>query len=261
MPESPTVKGFTDAAWWDAYWEGLPLPSEVHRGDGPVPDAILDVFDRFLPAGGDVLEIGGSPGRYLAYLHRSRRSRPIVLDNSPVGVAAAERNFELLGMSGRAVLGDMFDDDLAIEPVDVVYSLGLIEHFDDSEAVVRAHLRHLKPGGLLLLGAPHLGRVNADLFRRLSPSIFETHDARSADPRSWNAFAGQLGLETLHTAYTGGFAPEQFWRQESDRNVDRLLGTTLKYLGWLLSRPELRALRRLNHRLWSAYSIAVYRKT
>ena len=260
MPEADSVNRFTDPAWWDDYWQGLELPAEIHSGDGPVVDAILDVFDRYVPVGGEALEIGGSSGRYLVYLHRTKGTTPVVLESSPVGHAAAERNFELLLVPGRAVLGDMFDEDLEIAPVDTVYSLGLIEHFDDTEAVARAHLRHLKPGGTLVIGAPNLGGINGPLFRRLSPSIFETHDARSADPRTWEAYERALRVEVVDKAYVGGFDPELFWRLESRRKMDWLLAITLKQLGHLMRRPRLKPLRRFNHRLWSAYSIAVYRR-
>ena len=259
-PDTAAVTRFTDPAWWDSYWQGLELPAEIRKSDGSVSAAITDVFDRFVPQGGTALEIGGSSGRYLVYLHRTRGTRAIVLESSPVGHEAAERNFEMLGVPGHAVLGDMFDEAVEIEPVDVVYSLGLIEHFDDVEAVARAHLRHLKPGGILLIGAPNLGGVNAPLFRRLSPSIFETHDARSADPRRWEAFERSLDLEVLYKAYIGGFEPELFWRLESRRKVDWLLAITLKHLGRLFHRPRLRRLRTVDHRLWSAYVVAVYRK-
>jgi SAM-dependent methyltransferase len=260
MPENAAVTRFTDPDWWDAYWQGLELPAEVKKGDGAVIDAILEVFDRYAPSAGEALEIGGSSGRYLVYLSRTRGLKPVVLESSPVGHAAAERNFELLGIEGRSVLADMFDEDVEIEPVDLVYSLGLIEHFDDTEAVARAHLRHLKPGGTLIMGAPNLGGVNEPLYRRLSPSIYESHDQRSADPRTWEAYERALGLEVVHKAYVGGFEPELFWRLESTRKIDWLLAITLRYLGRFLRSPRLRAWRRLNGRRWSAYAIAVYRK-
>ncbi len=260
MSDDAAVTRFTDPEWWDAYWQGLELPAEVRKGDGGVIDAILDVFDRFVPPGDEALEIGGSSGRYLVYLYRKQGTRPVVLESSPVGHEAAVRNFELLGVPGRAILGDMFDESLEIEPVDVVYSLGLIEHFDDTEAVARAHLRHLKPGGTLVMGAPNLGGINAPLYRRLSPSIFESHDARSADPRTWEGYERALGLEILHKEYVGGFEPELFWRLESTSKLDWLLAITLRELGKLWRRPRLRWLRKHNHRLWSAYVIAVYRK-
>jgi SAM-dependent methyltransferase len=260
MSDSAAVTRFTDPAWWDSYWQGLELPAEIHKHDGPVVEAITDVFDRFLPTGGSALEIGGSSGRYAVYIYRTRGSTPVVLESSPVGHAAAERNFELLQVPGRAILGDMFDESLDIEPLDIVYSLGLIEHFDDTEAVARAHLRHLKPGGTLIIGAPNLGGVNGPLFRRLSPSIFESHDAASADPRNWEGFERDLRLDVVHKAYVGGFDPELFWRLESRSKLDWLFAVTLKHLGRLLRRSRLRPLRRFNHRLWSAYVVAVYRK-
>src|SRR4051812_48992694 len=80
MPEPATLTRYTDPDWWDSYWQGLELPTEVRNGDGGVVDAILDVFDRYLPASDSALEIGGSSGRYLVYLYRTRGMRPLVLE-------------------------------------------------------------------------------------------------------------------------------------------------------------------------------------
>ncbi len=261
MSDSATVQRFTDPGWWDAYWQGLELPTEVTKADNLLVEALTDVFDRHVPIASDsnVLEIGGSSGRYLVYLQRRSGCKVHVLESSPVGCEAARRNFELLGVTGEVTYGDMFDESLALPAMDVVYSLGLIEHFDDPAAVAAAHLRFLKPGGTLVIGAPNLAGINKRLFDRLSPSVFETHDARSADPESWVEYERANRLEPVFKAYIGGFEPTLFWRVDRDRKTDVAIALALKQVGWLLNLQASRFLRRFNHRAWSAYAIAVYR--
>jgi hypothetical protein len=68
-PEPPQMLG---SETWDDYWRELRLPVEVEKGGSLYVDAITDVFDRFLAQEDrlSVLEIGGAPGQYAAYIHR-----------------------------------------------------------------------------------------------------------------------------------------------------------------------------------------------
>jgi hypothetical protein len=117
----------------------------------------------------------------------------------------------------------------------------------------------LKPGGLLVIGVPNLAGVNRVLFNRLSPSIFDTHDAGSADIDSWAAFERECKLTPLFKGYIGGFEPTMFWRVDRDRKSDVALALTLKQVGRVTNARWTKSLRRLNDRRWSAYAIAVYR--
>lgn len=55
----------------------------------------------------------------------------------------------------RAALADTRRLPFADASFDVVYSMGTIEHFDESESAVREMARVLRPGGRLLLGVPN----------------------------------------------------------------------------------------------------------
>jgi SAM-dependent methyltransferase len=258
MPDEPTR--FTTAEWWDDYWQGTPLPQRLDFGTSVYVDELLRVLTRYLPdrPGSSVLEIGGAPGRYLAFLH-GRGYEVTALEYSPVGVQLTRENFRRLGIPARVVHGDMFDRDLDIPQQDAVYSLGLIEHFDDPAAVARAHARLIQPGGILIIGAPNLLGLSRWLHRRLSASVLESHHWPSTDPAGWSVFERELGLELLFKEYVGGFEPAVFGRLESDAFVNRLLWRVLWALRWPLGRRWARRLRRHNSPLWSGYVIAAYR--
>src|ERR671930_48109 len=251
----------TDSAFWNEYWDSVQLPLEVQKSSSLLTRAITDVFDRFLAGKQQqsVLEVGGAPGQYAAYVHRRLGHTVTIFDNSRVGCDKARENFNLLRIPGRVVFGDMFTPPPDLSRFEVVYSLGLIEHFQDIVRAVRAHTRLVKPGGLLILGIPNLRGLNGFLMRRLAPSFLDKHELEAMDESAWDAFEEALGLDRLYRAYIGGFEARTFWRCESRALSDRLMHQVLWYVGKGLDREKLWFLRRLNSRYWSAYLIGVYR--
>jgi len=247
---------------WDDYWRNLRLPVEVGKGDSLYIDAITDVFDRYL--GGNrslsVLEIGGAPGQYAAYVWRRFGHKVAVLDNSAIGCTKARENFELLGISAPVYEADMFAQTARL--FDVVYSLGVIEHVatrKDLVTMIAGHLNHLRPGGLLIVGCPNFRGLNRLFARRLSPSSLAIHNLDVMAATAWDEFEQAFGLERFFRDYVGGFEPSMFWRRERDRFRDRALWRGLHLSARVLGSRKLWVLRKINSRAWSGYLLGVYR--
>src|SRR5215210_5368799 len=169
--EAPAAaQTLADEAYWDRYWSRITLPREHrHTPRAHYLNAILGVFDRWLPAepGWTVAEVGGAPGQYLAYLHRSHGYRVTCIDLSATGCAKTIENFRLIGIPGDVVKADITADVSELPAFDVVYSLGLIEHFADRRRVVENHARLVRPGGYLVLGVPNLRGLTGWFMRTL----------------------------------------------------------------------------------------------
>lgn len=251
----------TSPQWWDDYWGRISLPAEVNPASTYV-GAILRALERHLPrgAGLSALELGAAPGRFLVHLHRRFGYEVRAVEYSPLGCELLRRNLNMLGVRAEIHPGDALDPGLRVEPADVVYSLGLIEHYHDTGAVARAHLRCVRPGGVVAIGAPNLLGLNRRLHRWLAPSVLESHLAATTDLRRWREFERALGLEPLFRGYVGGFEPGHFIHQVERRGPGPwALWMTLRGLRRALEPKAARALRRLNSRLWSGYVLAVYR--
>jgi 2-polyprenyl-3-methyl-5-hydroxy-6-metoxy-1,4-benzoquinol methylase len=250
----------TDESFWNDYWSSVQLPIEIDKSRGLVIAEITDVLDRYLQRDRamSVLEIGGAPGQYAAYVHKRLGHSITILDSSPLGCEKTRENFDLLGIPGDVINGDLFDLPSGLARFDAVYSLGLLEHFDDVTAVVRAHMNLLAPGGTLLLGAPNLVGINRLLLRRLSPDFLSTHQEEATRVPTWDRFETDLRLTRLFRAYLGGFDPSMFWRCESRKLGDRVLHQFLRQLAKGLERPRTRFLRRPNAPSWSAYIMGAY---
>jgi 2-polyprenyl-3-methyl-5-hydroxy-6-metoxy-1,4-benzoquinol methylase len=255
------VNRLTNESFWDDYWSSVRLPIEIDKSKGFLVAEITEVFDRLLAHDRalSVLEVGGAPGQYAAYVHKRLGHTITVLDSSPLGCAKTRENFELLGIPADVVQGDMFAPPQSLTRFDVVYSLGLIEHFEDVTAAVRAHMGLLVPGGLLVLGAPNLYGINRSLLHRFSPSFLSKHHVEATYGSTWDRFENELRLTRLFREYLGGFDAGIFWRCESRGLVDRVLHQVFLRVGKGLERPRMQFLRRQNARYWSAYIMGVYR--
>jgi SAM-dependent methyltransferase len=259
---STSPPSLTNPAYWDRYWDRISLPRELRRTPGAhYVNAILDVFDRFLPRDATLsaAEIGGAPGQYLAYVHKSRGYRVTCIDYSETGCRKTRENLGLLGIRGDVIRADITDDLSGLPRFDVVYSLGLIEHFADRVPVVGQHVRLVRPGGYLVLGVPNLRGITGWFLRTLQPSVYAAHEIAAMNLEGWHEFESAFDLRVIWKGYVGGFEPNIFAR----RRESRRLGTLVPYAAARVMNAGLSRrfgfLRRINGPRWSGYAMAVYR--
>jgi SAM-dependent methyltransferase len=255
------MSALTTPDHWDDYWDKVLLPVAVAPGAATSTTAILNVIDRFAssPSPLSVLEIGGAPGGYLVHLWRAFGHEVCVLDSSPAGIELTRKNFELLGVPGRVLERDMFGRNESNLTFDIVYSLGLIEHFQDISSVIDAHLRYTKPGGTLIIGCPNFRGVNRILLRRLSPSLLSWHNLDAMNVHLWSHFEHQFELDVRFRGYVAGFQPAAFWRYEHPSVFNRALSRVLAEIGRRMTGRLGTALSHWNSPLWSYYAMGVYR--
>jgi SAM-dependent methyltransferase len=252
-----------DQSYWDSYWSPVDLPIEVTRSDtnSASKDAILDVLEEHVKRRPElsVLEVGGAPGQYLAWMARRLGCSCAVLDNSEVGCEKARRNFEALGIDLAVYERDLFGEDLdSVGKFDVVYSLGLIEHFENFEGSIERHAALARPGGTVIIGCPNLRGLNWLLMRLMRPRALATHNLTSMAIDRWDSAARRSGMDAVFTGPIAGFDPRMFTSLERRGLVAQALRRGMLIMDAVMR--SLRPLRRLNSRWFSGYLIAVYRK-
>ena len=249
----------TERSYWDDHWERITLPAEVSRLDGtPLIAAEIDIFERFLPHRSlSILEIGGAPGQYLAYFYRHFGYTVSSLDYSPSGCEKTRENFKLLNIPGTVYQQDLFGDLSHLPQFDVVYSMGLVEHFEELSGVVGKHVELLRPGGLLVIGMPNLRGINRFFLERLAPDMLGNHNLDSMVVANWKGFEDEFKLETLFKGYVGGFEPMTFMVEEAEgKQVTRFAA---RMLNGLFHR-RIKLFRKFNAPFFSGYIMGVYRK-
>jgi 2-polyprenyl-3-methyl-5-hydroxy-6-metoxy-1,4-benzoquinol methylase len=123
-----------------------------------------------------VLEVGCAPGKHLAYLAKLRKARVYGVDYSEPGIAFSKQLFSRLHLQGEFRCEDVFTTTFPKGFFDVVYSLGVIEHFDNPRAVIEAHVLLARIGGLVLIAVPNYAGIYGRLQRFFDPENLKIHN-------------------------------------------------------------------------------------
>lgn len=251
----------TEKEHWDNYWREFDLPVElIQSPDNLLINEELNLFNTYFPKDPlSVLEIGGAPGQYLVYLSKQFGYQVNCLDYSEVGCQKTIENFKLFNIPVTVYQKDIFKDLKDIPRFDMVYSMGLAEHFNDLSGIVEKHLDLLKPGGILMIGMPNFLGINHFFLKRLAPSLVEKHNLESMDIKNWKKFENEFKLETIFKAYVGGFEPSTFLVREKTDFVNNILFLKARILNRIFHK-NFRFLRRFNSKHFSGYMIGIYRK-
>lgn len=165
------------------YWDTIHASSAV-RMRLPVPLEVgvrnfSRLMRRYVRPGHRVLEVGFAPGKYLAWVAKRLGAEVAGVDYSPHGVETAQRLFGAVGIRGDLRCEDAFAMTFAPGSFDIVYSLGVIEHFDDPSDIIGRHVAMARPdGGLALLVIPNYGGIYGRLQASFDPENLAIHNTK-----------------------------------------------------------------------------------
>lgn len=259
------AKKLTEKEFWENYWEdNNEKISEIKRSiQRSSVNSILDVFDNYLPVNSSfhILEIGGSPGRYLIYMAKKFKYHVHSLDYSKIGNEQTIKTMNAAGIPIKVYERDLFSENFNkdMQLFDIVYSLGFVEHFEDLNIVVKKHTELLKPGGILLLGVPNLGGIYRFFLKKTAPQHLGIHNLNSMNINNWIKFENELNLIPLFRGYIGGFEPMVMQKIEKNNLTNRFLNFIVRRLVLIFS-FQLNFLKKFNSRFWSGYLIGIYKK-
>ncbi len=217
----------TDRKFWANYWESktdlafaVPANYTFHQlfkklmANKPIKTAI---------------ELGGFPGYYAIFLKKYFGLDTTLFDfyvHQPVLEQVLAAN-QLNQQDVKVIEGDLFKFE-ALQQYDLVLSCGLIEHFQDTQDIIKRHLTFLKPGGTLFITLPNFTGVNGWVQRKYDIDNYDKHNINSMDPVKLAAYCEQLGLQQVEAYYYGHFS---IWI-ENMKQQSRLTKGFLKAL-WL----------------------------
>lgn len=96
-----------------------------------------------------VLEVGCGRGSLSCYFSDDGFDCTL-LDLSPDVIEIAKNIFSRNNLPARFLVGDAYDLDFENKTFDLVFSIGLFEHFEDIETPIKEQLRILDKGGLFI---------------------------------------------------------------------------------------------------------------
>jgi 2-polyprenyl-3-methyl-5-hydroxy-6-metoxy-1,4-benzoquinol methylase len=164
-----------------AYWDDIHAASHIRmRLPSRLDVSVLNftrLMARFVRPGMRVLEIGFAPGKYLSWVGKRLGARVAGLDYSPSGIATAKKLFDAVGVEADLRCEDLFETTFEPGSFDLVYSLGVIEHFDDPRDIVSRHVSLVRPnGGMALVAIPNFGGIYGRIQRSFDPESLLIHN-------------------------------------------------------------------------------------
>lgn len=187
--------------YWESHWRTAALPRQVRphgRGVGTFVDRAFHRSLRALLADRTagsfrLLEAGCARSAWLPYFAREYGCAVTGIDYSPTGCALARQVLTEAGVEGDIILGDFRQPPAAlIGSFEAVVSFGVIEHFEDTAAVLSALARFLRPGGVLIATVPNMAGFVGRVQKAIDPVTFGLH--RPLTPGGLASAAAAAGL-------------------------------------------------------------------
>jgi 2-polyprenyl-3-methyl-5-hydroxy-6-metoxy-1,4-benzoquinol methylase len=205
------MKPVTDLAgqshWDERYARAKPAAADWKPADYDslaLARVLLDTGKRVRPH--TILEVGCGDSRWLPYLARELGVESACgIDYSPVGAELARERLAASGVRGEVHCVDMFHAGAEqVGRYDLVYSLGVVEHFEDTAAAIRAILAFVKPGGTLITEVPNMRSFHGLLSWLYQPAVLRKHKPLTLAQLA-RAHHG-LGLEDIRAVRSGLFS-------------------------------------------------------
>ncbi len=195
----------TDREFWIAYWES-------HRDEVnsivPAHNLFSGVFQNAINTSNikSSCELGGFPGTFSIYLKRKYN-----LDTTLVDYVIHQ---DLL--KDVLATNQLNSDDLKIIEADIfnyqpqtqydlTFSIGLIEHFEDTKKIISLHLDYMKPGSDLVIFLPNFRGLNGWFQRTFDRDNYDKHNIKSMDPKMLLTVCKSLGLKEVNVQWYSHF--------------------------------------------------------
>ena len=194
--------------FWEKSWEESPLGKYYGIEKYLAINKKLDsLFKRFLDKGGKrILEIGCAKAKWLIHFAKEFGYEVYGIDYSEKGVEIAKRNLKIAGVEGTILCEDIFQTSLKGESFDIVYSMGLIEHFENPAEIIDAHIKLLKEKGTLIVTMPNLKDSLSFTLNKImgnEKTLLETHNLSIMDKKVLRELLPGKGIKILTLDYFG----------------------------------------------------------
>lgn len=196
------MKNLTDRQFWSKYWSTKKATTIVTS-----KYAFHDLFDQTLhkKTNGNMLEIGGFPGYFAVYFHKFWNYKTTILDYFVAKKFLSNVwKSNSIGQNDIEVLEKDFFSFSTNQQYDLVYSLGFIEHFDDTLDVIGRHWNLVNKGGELLIVYPNFLGLNGHLQLCWDPDNLNKHNLECMDIARIKGYLKELKIKNAKVYYWGG---------------------------------------------------------
>lgn len=170
------------SSFWDDWWKRYPLPPAIdpyRSGLKNYPfrrfhDYFSEVFQGRAAQEKKLIEIGCAQSVLLPYFARYFGFEVYGLDRSELGCQRARMILERENVNGEIYCSDFFSaPDSLHHQFDVLFSMGVVEHFENTAEAVKAMALLLRPGGRMVTNIPNFTGVLRAYQKVLDKAIYD----------------------------------------------------------------------------------------
>lgn len=205
---------FTDNEFWKLYWD---KHNFENKGSFLFENLVKD-----FPRNVKLLEIGGFPGKFVAYFNKKLNCNVTILDSyiDPSKIRKVEDINGVEQNSIKYIKADFLTTSLN-EEYDIVCSFGFLEHFINTKDIIERHLKCLKKGGTLFITIPNFKSINGLVQRIFHKENYIRHNIKCMDIH--------LLVEIMKEFHMEKFIVEYYGRSVIWLENDAKIGTINKY--------------------------------
>lgn len=162
-----------------------------------------------------IVEIGFVPGKYLCYFEKQFNAECHGYDYSENGCKQASQFLSEQSSSVHVHHQDVLETPPKISNrAQLVYSIGVVEHFEDPFGMITAHLAPLADDGVAIIILPNYQGLNLWVQRHLDPDNLDIHNLKSMTSAFWEKYATEFPDFEFKTQEFGRLNPWMFslWR-------------------------------------------------
>jgi 2-polyprenyl-3-methyl-5-hydroxy-6-metoxy-1,4-benzoquinol methylase len=194
--------------YWSKVWQNTELPKAINPfskspnnyGVRRFHDAFKKVFTQYSSHGKKILEVGCGNSVWLPYFAKEYGLVVSGLDYSEIGCSQSQAILKRENVQGEIFWGDLFNPpDNLIEQFDFVLSMGVVEHFNDTDKTIKALSAFLKIGGVLITTIPNHSSFLGLLQKRLNKPVYDIHIP--LDKEQLIAANEQSNLKVTYSSY------------------------------------------------------------
>jgi len=189
--------GLTDQKYWDEFWKFTNLPVIAKP-----ENQITTLLKNYLPFDTEMelFEVGCAPGGWLAYFNREFGYKVSGIEYAEQAYQLTRKNLSILNVDSQLFFGDVFDFQSNKE-IDILFSRGFIEHFENTEEVVKK-LASISSKYIVTV-IPNLFGINGLISKIFRPKVYEKHIVISLD--KLRALHEKNNLEVIFCNYSNEF--------------------------------------------------------
>jgi len=195
-------KKLTTKDFWTKYWSSKDTIKHIRNNF-----SFHKIFSEYLTGKNyhSMIEIGGYPGHYAIFFTKYWHYQSTILDYviKPKIISRLAKINGLTKNDIKVIKSDFFTYK-SRQKYDVVFSLGFIEHFDDTAEVIKRHWNLTNRGGTAIIGIPNFLGINGIYQLIFDPTNLNIHNLDAMNISSLKKIVKSLKPKKFKIFYVSG---------------------------------------------------------